>query len=66
MTRLREQVVRHCSTNLVMPNTAYHERVPVLIGTNISGLCAEGADGGDEFSVVWRLALQSMVTPDSR
>ena len=41
---------------LVVPDTAYHQRVPVLIGTNILGNLKQVVDGDP----AWRIALASI------
>ena len=41
---------------LVVPDTAYHQRVPVMIGTNILGNLKQVVDGDP----AWRIALASI------
>ena len=41
---------------LVVPDTAYHQRVPVLIGTNVLGNLKQVQDGDP----AWNVALASL------
>lgn len=46
---------------LVVPNTVYHETVPVLIGTNLLSFCLEDSVATD-ISAPWRLALNCLAS----